>query len=142
MQAPVTSESIQTAPAHDGDSVAMTHGMESHAPQTESRPVTGKVPASTAPLQAADFRAAGLGNRPADYPRLARQRGWEGKVILEVEVSAQGKPVSVRVVHSSGYPQLDEAAIETVTAWRFTPARRGNESLADTVHVPIEFRLQ
>jgi len=140
MQAPVTSESIQTAPARDGDSVTMTHGIESHAPQTESRPGTGA--ASTAPLQAADFRAASLANRPADYPRLARQRGWEGKVMLEVEVSAQGKPVSVRVVHSSGYPQLDEAAIETVTAWRFTPARRGNESLADTVHVPIEFRLQ
>jgi protein TonB len=121
---------------HSEPGPAQAATIQSPAPQSIGAPT------SLLPLQQADFRAASLGNRPADYPRLARQRGWEGKVILEVDVSAQGKPLSVRIFHSSGYPQLDEAATETVTAWRFTPARRGNEALADTVHVPIEFRLQ
>jgi len=143
MQAPVTSESIQTpaAPAHDGDSVAMTHGMESHAPQTESRPVTGTGAASTAPLQVADFRAASLGNRPADYPRLARQRGWEGKVVLKVRVSASGKATDILVETSSGHELLDEAAVEAVRGWRFSPARRGDNPLETWVRVPVDFRL-
>ena len=143
MQAPVTSESIQTpaAPAHDGDSVAMTHGGESHAPQTESRPVTGTEAASTAPLQAADFRAASLGNRPADYPRLARLRGWEGKVVLKVRVSASGKASDILVETSSGHELLDEAAIEAVRSWRFSPARRGDNPLETWVRVPVDFRL-
>ena len=141
MHAPVTSESIQTAPAHHSDSVAMTRSIESHAPQTESRPVTGTEAASTAPLQAADFRAASLGNRPADYPRLARQRGWQGQVVLKVRVSASGKASDILVETSSGHELLDEAAIEAVRSWRFSPARRGDNPLETWVRVPVDFRL-
>ncbi|MBT5540869.1 MAG: energy transducer TonB, partial [Alphaproteobacteria bacterium] len=57
-----------------------------------------------------------LGNpktpKPA-YPRLARKKGWQGKVVLEVIVCPRGKTKSVKVACGSGHRILDEAAIET-----------------------------
>lgn len=117
----------------------MTRSTENHA--QDSRSVTSAGAASTAPLQVADFRATSLGNRPADYPRLAQLRGWEGKVVLKVRVSASGKATDILVETSSGHELLDEAAIEAVRSWRFSPARRGDNPLETWVRVPVDFRL-
>lgn len=46
------------------------------------------------------------------YPEHARALGIEGTVELFIELSANGKVEDVRVVSSSGYPILDNAAIK------------------------------
>ena len=40
------------------------------------------------------------------------------------------------------FAHLDEAALETVKKWKFTPARQGNVPVAAWVLVPIAFRLE
>lgn len=76
------------------------------------------------------------------YPFLARQRGWQGVVLLKVRVEKNGHPVKVLVAKSSGHQILDEAAVKTVEKWRFSPSRTGNVTFASWVKVPIRFLLE
>ncbi|HVZ79736.1 MAG TPA: energy transducer TonB [bacterium] len=81
-------------------------------------------------------------NPPPPYPQEARERKQEGKVLLRVEVGADGKVLSVAVLRSSGFPLLDDSAQRTVSGWEFKPARMMGMAVANTVRVPVLFRLQ
>ena len=63
-------------------------------------------------------------NLPPPYPPQAYARGQQGRLLLEVHVTAAGTVESLRVIESSGVPLLDESASETVARWRFEPAQR------------------
>ena len=81
------------------------------------------------------------GNPAPRYPRLARERGWQGRVVLEVAVTNQGTVDRAEVDRSSGYRALDIAALQAVRRWRFafavkTPVRGA------VVRVPIIFKLR
>ncbi len=75
------------------------------------------------------------------YPPLARRRGYQGRLVLKLLVSKDGRVATVRVVKSSGYSILDRAALKTVKRWRFIPARLGSETIPFWVEVPVVFRL-
>jgi periplasmic protein TonB len=78
--------------------------------------------------------------RPA-YPAAPRRLGIQGTTMLRVHILADGRIGDVRVEHSAGHPDLDQAAMEAVRRWRFEPARRGAEAVAMWVLLPVEFRL-
>jgi len=59
-----------------------------------------------------------------------------------VFVDASGKPSKIEVRTSSGSARLDEAASAAVWRWEFVPARRGDETVAAWVLVPISFSLR
>jgi len=80
-------------------------------------------------------------NPAPEYPPLARRRGLEGTVILEVQVGVDGRAKELLLHHSSDYPILDDAALRAVKGWRFEPGRRGAEPLAMQVLVPVRFSL-
>lgn len=50
------------------------------------------------------------------YPALAIEKKQQGKVVLAVTVSPEGKPVRVKVTESSGHKRLDDAAIKAAYA--------------------------
>ncbi|AXK40828.1 energy transducer TonB [Crenobacter cavernae] len=79
--------------------------------------------------------------RPA-YPPLSVELGEEGKVLLRVHVSVDGRAESADVERSSGFPRLDRAALTAVRGWRFVPARRGDEPIAFTYTVPLDFSIK
>lgn len=89
----------------------------------------------------ANFRANYALNPKPEYPTVAKSRGWQGKVMLRVKVSAEGLSDEVEVEHGSGHDMLDESAVETVKKWRFIPAKRGETPIASSVLVPIIFSL-
>ncbi|MEL7630677.1 energy transducer TonB [Pectobacterium aroidearum] len=91
----------------------------------------------TPPLANADY----LHNPAPSYPDVAISRGYEGTVLLNVQVRADGKVQTIRIHQSSGYPSLDEAARDTVLRWSFVPARRGNQPVSGWVVVPVDFSL-
>jgi protein TonB len=97
---------------------------------------------ATATEAPASFNAAYLQNPLPRYPVAARRAGEQGTVILRVLVSREGAAVRVELDKSSGSPHLDAAARETVKAWRFTPARRGTETMESWIVVPVVFRLE
>lgn len=49
------------------------------------------------------------------YPPLARQRGWEGTVLLALRIASDGQLDKVRVERSSGYAVLDHSALNSLS---------------------------
>ncbi|MDD5057557.1 MAG: energy transducer TonB [Sideroxydans sp.] len=89
-----------------------------------------------------DYRADYLNNPRPPYPMIARRMGYHGKVVLNVEVLAEGKAGEVKLESSSGYDILDKAALQTVKTWHFTPARRFGQPVTQWFLVPIKFSLE
>lgn len=89
-----------------------------------------------------DYKASYLNNPRPSYPMVARRMGWEGRVILNVEVLAEGACGAVNVFRSSGREVFDNAAMATVKSWRFVPARRAGSSITQWFKIPINFSLE
>ena len=84
-----------------------------------------------------------FGNNPRpEYPRAAREAGWEGTTVLQVLVLPNGTVGSVTLHKTSGYAVLDEAALTAVKTWRFVPAMDGSFPLRSVVRLPIRFDLK
>ncbi len=87
-------------------------------------------------------RMANARIRPS-YPRESREKGEEGKVILDVVVSAEGRAEKVTIVGSSGFERLDEAAKKAVGAARFRPAQKEDGTrTAAVLRIPLVFKLK
>ncbi len=81
-------------------------------------------------------------NPSPEYPLIARRRGFQGTVVLEVMVKRNGRVGRVKVFKSSGYKILDSAAVKSVRKWIFRPAIKGNEKIEMFVRVPVSFQLK
>ncbi len=88
-----------------------------------------------------DARPRYRSNPKPDYPAEARWQHQEGVVLLSVEVSAEGRAVAVSLKRSSGFPLLDDAALQSVRRWTFEPARAAGLPVASRVDVPVRFSL-
>ena len=77
-----------------------------------------------------------------DYPKGARQRGEQGDVVLEIRVNVEGAVDDVRVAVSSGFAELDEAAVRAARAAKFSPARSGHDPVASTARLKLQFKLK
>jgi len=76
------------------------------------------------------------------YPQEARRKGYEGEVVLRVEVLSDGRVGQIEVKSSSGYETLDRSAITAVKQWKFIPAKRGEDTVPFWVNIPIKFQLR
>jgi protein TonB len=117
---------------------------EQETKTTNSKPVlsVAEGAADTQPYQSPNFNAAYLNNPAPNYPSISRRLGEQGLVLLNVQVTADGTADSVELKTSSGSTRLDEAALEAVKKWRFTPAKRGDQAVSASVVVPVRFSLE
>lgn len=99
-------------------------------------------PSAPAPLVKAVYSSPSLNNPPTHYPRIAQVRQWEGTVILEIRVLANGSAGNVKIARSSGHEVLDDSAVEQVKTWRFIPAHQGDKTVDDWVRVPVTFKFK
>lgn len=76
-----------------------------------------------------------------DYPEAAKRANREAVVIVEFTVDVDGKPIDIKVTEPKGFG-FDEAAIDAIKRWRFTPAKKGGESVPMRVRQPIRFNLE
>ncbi len=135
---PVVKEQADFAPTKqvlEAQTIAQNAPIMPPAPNIETA-------AKIEPFIEADINADNAENPKPDYPSMARNMGWQGKVMLRVQVSEQGLSESVEIERSSGFDILDESAIEAIKQWRFTPAKRGEMPIASSVIVPIIFTLE
>ncbi|WDY58256.1 energy transducer TonB [Pseudomonas sp. PSKL.D1] len=115
------------------------------APPPAPAPVAAPAPPAPpapAPVTPPSANAAYLKNPAPEYPQMAQRRGWEGTVLLRVEVLASGKPGQIQIQKSSGRDALDAAALAAVKRWSFVPAKQGDVAQAGWVSVPIDFKLR
>jgi TonB family protein len=71
-----------------------------------------------------------------NYPRLARKNGWEGRVLVELELGGSGELEGVRLLRQSGFPLLDRATLRAVREAEPYPP------LAGKVRIPVAYRLE
>jgi TonB family protein len=74
------------------------------------------------------------------YPPEAQQAGVSGVVILEAIIGEDGKVRSARVLRS--IPQLDQAAINAVQQWEYTPTILNGVAVPIVMTVTVNFALR
>ena len=79
---------------------------------------------------------------PPQYPSALLKKGIGGKVIVTCVIDAAGNLSSTRIKQSSGHPELDKAAINAVSRWKFKPATRGGKKFKATCNVPFTFQVK
>jgi TonB family protein len=95
-------------------------------------------------VQAADSPAhvdSAQPNEQPIYPDSSRAAGEQGAVLIDVLVRSSGRPSQYRVSQSSGYSDLDAAAVQTVLNWRYVPATRDGDSISDWATVKVVYQL-
>lgn len=91
-------------------------------------------------LSTANVRMAYLNNKMV-YPDHLRRRGVQGKAVLKVLVSPEGRVLQVEVLRSSGSTELDSAAMKGVRDWKFA-AFAAPGAVPSSAIVPIKFELK
>ncbi len=120
----VVTESAPPAPAHVGSAPA------SRPPAVAASATQTAVPATP------EIHAMGSAYTPApEYPPAEKAAGHEGTVIVQLVMNADGSVRSSAVGKSSGFPALDEAAVQATRNWRI-PAAAGD---GRTIGVPLRF---
>ena len=74
------------------------------------------------------------------YPPVALAARQEGVVILEAVIAENGSVRDVRVLRS--VPLLDQAAVDAVRQWRFTPTLLNGEPVPIVMNVTVNFQLR
>ncbi|HHW4679106.1 MAG TPA: energy transducer TonB [Xylella sp.] len=78
---------------------------------------------------------------PPKYPSPALRSGITGEVVLIIDVDANGNVTNVSVEKSSRNRDLDRAAMEAASKWKFNPSVINGKKSAGRVRVPVNFAL-
>lgn len=75
-----------------------------------------------------------------EFPDEAREQGWQGRAHVTVVVGVDGRVADARIRSSSGYAVLDEAALQAVRQWQFSPALgKDGKPVQGLMQVPMHF---
>lgn len=74
-----------------------------------------------------------------EYPSLLRDAGVGGTTLIDLHISPFGIVEEVLVAETSGYEQLDQAALRAAQAFEFCPALLGGQPVAVWTQTPITF---
>jgi protein TonB len=138
---PVTTSEPQPAPRKNIKEKRAEEKLASESEASQKLEIIEKEAAPASTFVQADSRPYALDNPKPVYPSVARRRGMQGLVLLQVRVSEEGKVTGIHVVRSSGFRILDVVAVDSVKQWRFMPARENDMTVTSTVQVPVRFSL-
>ena len=113
---------------------------EANSRSLEATKELGKVTAATNDYSS--LLAAAIA-KYKQYPKIAHMRGWQGLIIIELQLNPQGGVIYSQIKKSSGYDVLDQEALEMIK--RASPFPQPPEALRNknfTVLVPISFKLE
>ena len=116
---------------------------------SETNPSPAAENSEAAPAASADEERAAVVSDPIAlnrivpvYPRSARRKGHEGVVTVAISVAENGVVAHAEVVSSSGYEELDAAALSAVRSARFAPAMSDGVSVRGELRLTFDFRLR
>ena len=75
--------------------------------------------------------------KDAEYPKIAKQTGAKGTVVLTATIGADGSIKKVKVV--SGHPMLTNAAAEAVKQWKYRPTLLNGQPVESETQVMVNF---
>lgn len=113
---------------------------------TQAAPAPAAAPASAPPPPAPrEFQASAVSYLVPPvltYPRVSRELGEQGSALLRVLVDERGRPTDIQVVKSSGYPRLDQQAVQAMRNARFKPHVEDGIARPMWVRTPQTFILE
>jgi protein TonB len=112
------------------------------------QPIAPETHSATPPLEGLAGSGPMIGPRPISGPHsadlyppksiLAHERG---RVAMIICISPSGKVDDVKLAASSGFPRLDEAALNIAAQYRFKPAMRGGNPVPVCVRYQLSFKI-
>jgi TonB family protein len=124
-------------------------GLERHMPTIDTAcPLKAKgedrdsIPDQVYSEQTVDKRPQIVFAPPLDYPRVLRQAGLQGRVIVQAVIDTLGRaePTSLKIVERP-YPGFEESARDYVLDAVFRPARVKGRAVRVLVSIPIEYKI-
>ena len=95
--------------------------------------------------ETAGLLQASLGEKLSEYfyyPRIARKKGWQGQVKLRLRIEGNGHLSNIQLHRSSGYPSLDNAALNSLQKAAYLPdAKSWLQGMPYDIVVPVEYHL-
>ena len=76
-----------------------------------------------------------------NYPNGLLKKGVGGRVLIICVVDDTGKVVSSSIKQSA-HPDLDKAALDAVTKWKFKPANKAGRNVTAKCVVPFNFEVK
>ena len=76
-----------------------------------------------------------------NYPAIARRKGWQGVVKLELLIESDGHISDLHIEQTSGYALLDKAALDSLQLAHVPNAAQWLDGKAVSIIVPVEYRL-
>ena len=90
-----------------------------------------------------DFKAKQVAGTPKPgYPHTAYKLGIEGRVLIDLSMSAEDAVEMVHIRDSSGSAVLDSAAVRAVKKWRFYPVLHNGKAIPFTDSGHIIFKIK
>ena len=109
--------------------------------------LAAELPLGPAPPPSAPVRVGGDIKRPEIvkkvdpiYPPIAKAARVSGMVIIEATIARDGSIKDARVIRS--VPMLDQAALDAVTQWRYTPTLLNGQPVEVIMSVNVTFAIQ
>ncbi len=137
----------QLTEAHIRASEWMAAFEKRRANQDMSGMLAGSVPASGGGSNHLPLRVGGSIAAPRkikdvkpNYPLLAQSAHIQGVVTIEAVIGPNGKVTDARVIRS--IPALDQAALDAVRQWEFTPTLLSGVAVPVIMTVWVKFSLQ
>jgi len=110
-------------------------------PAVSSPPAPPAPPAPPPKTELPSSDAAYLQNPTPAYPAMSRRLGEQGKVVVRVLIGADGQPQRAEVKRGSGFPRLDQAALDYVMRCRYVAGKVGGVPQAMWYEAPVNFVL-
>jgi periplasmic protein TonB len=143
-------EIIKEAPSTAGVTEGVPGGVEGGVPGGVLGGVVGGLPSAPPPPPpppSAPVRVGGNIKAPAKikhvspvYPPIAQSARVAGMVIIEATIGADGRVKDVKILKS--IPLLDQAALDAVKQWTFTPTTLNGVPVPVIMTVTVNFTLQ
>lgn len=93
---------------------------------------SGTTPAANSPARA-------IYSPNVEYTPEARTTKFDGECVLSMMVGADGNPSNIVVTKKLGMG-MDERAVETVSRWKFEPARRNGKPVPSQFNLTLHFK--
>lgn len=147
LDAPAAETPTKPAAASPNSEKPAAHVIESPAKSNLATPSrsaerkrVGSMPANISSSAQVDTPPVPVHRTPPEYPLLLRAAGVMGTVSLEFVIDTEGNVVAAEVIQST-HSGFDQAALDAVTTWKFTPGRIKGRAVNTRARIDIPFML-
>lgn len=138
---PLKQTSSAVTPTTTTDTKIALKSTKSPSNQANKTTATAVDNAGTQALQLVSKPAFAMRPSAVNYPKLAKRRGIEGQVLIEVWIDIEGQQLKQKLIKSSGAQILDNAAIAAIKQWHFSSHIVNGKAIAHRVQIPVRFKL-